>query len=71
MIACQELRFYRSVTPLGTKSGTDIPQGARILKLIIDFDSLVTTGMNNAQALEAIQKRQGWYDQTLVEALKK
>ncbi|MEK6737136.1 MAG: HD domain-containing phosphohydrolase [Planctomycetota bacterium] len=71
MIACQELRFYRSVTPLGTKSGTDIPLGARILKLIIDFDSLVTTGMNNAQALEAIQKRQGWYDQTLVEALKK
>lgn len=71
IIACQELRFYSSVTPLGTKSGTDIPLGARILKLIIDFDSLVTTGMNNAQALEAIQKRQGWYDQTIVEALKK
>ena len=71
IIACQELRFYSSVTPLGTKSGTDIPLGGRILKLIIDFDSLVTTGMNNAQALEAIQKRQGWYDQTLVEALKK
>ena len=71
IIACQELQFYSAVTPLGTKSGTDIPLGARMLKLIIDFDSLVTTGMNNAQALEAIQKRQGWYDQTLVEALKR
>ncbi len=71
IIACQELRFYSSVTPLGTKSGADIPLGARILKLIIDFDSLVTTGMNNAQALEAIRKRQDWYDQTIVEALKR
>ena len=71
MIACQELRFYNTDTQHGAKSGTDIPLGARMLKLIIDFDSLVTTGMNNAQALEAIQKRQGWYDQTIVEALKK
>lgn len=71
IIACQEARFDSSGTPHGLKSGTDIPLGARILKLIIDFDSLVTTGMNNAQALESIQKRQGWYDQTLVEALKR
>ncbi len=71
IIACKELRFHSPVTPLGTKSGTDIPLGARMLKLIIDFDSLVTTGMNNAQALETIQKRQGWYDQTLVDALKR
>ena len=27
--------------------------------------------MNNAQALEAVQKRQDWYDQTIVEALKR
>ena len=71
MIAGQELKFNSSVLPLGVKSGTDIPLGARILKLIIDFDSLITTGMNNAQALETIQKRQGWYDQTIVAALKK
>ncbi len=70
IIAGQELKFNSSVLPFGVKSGTDIPLGVRILKLVIDFDSLITTGMNNAQALETIQKRQDWYDQTIVAALK-
>ncbi len=71
IIACQEKRLNGSVASQSLKSSEDIPLGARILKLILDFDSLVTTGMNNAQALETIQKRQGWYDQAIVGALKK
>lgn len=71
IIICQEERFHGANAPHGFKTGTDIPLGARILKLALDFDSLVTSGMNNAQAFGIIQKRQGWYDQTIVEALKK
>jgi len=70
IIAYQEKRFDGSGISSDSKSGADIPLGARILKLALDFDSLVASGMNNAQAFTVIQERQGWYDQTIFIALK-
>ncbi|HHT9137657.1 MAG TPA: HD domain-containing phosphohydrolase [Candidatus Wunengus sp. YC60] len=71
IIAYQEKHFDGSGIPCNSKSGADIPMGARILNLALDFDSLVTSGMNNAQAYTVIQERQKWYDQNIVVALKK
>ncbi|MBI2472481.1 MAG: response regulator [Planctomycetes bacterium] len=71
IIAYQEKHFDGSGIPCNFRSGADIPMGARILNLALDFDSLVTSGMNNAQAYMVIQERPKWYEQKIVAALKK
>lgn len=71
IISYQEKCFDGSGMPYNNRRGEEIPLGARMLKLAIDFDSLVTSGMNNAQAYTVIQERQKWYDQKIVVALKK
>lgn len=70
IIAYQQKCFDGSGIPLNNKCGEEIPLGARMLKLIIDFDSLIATGMDDAHAFEVIRKRFGWYDETIVKALK-
>ena len=71
IIAYQERRLNESGTPGYFKSGEDIPLGARILKLALDFDALTATGMTHAKACETIQGRSGWYDKNIVDTLKK
>jgi len=70
IISYQEKHFDGSGVPAHSKSGADIPLGARMLKLALDFDLLVSSGMSNAKAFNVILERQGWYDPTIVSALK-
>lgn len=60
-----------SGVPHDFKTGDDIPLGARILKLALDFDALTTGGMTNAKAYETIYCRTRRYGEAIVNALEK
>lgn len=71
IIAYQEKHFDGTGVPCDARCGREIPLGSRILKLSLDFDSLITSGRTNTEALDVIRKRKGWYDQTIVESLER
>jgi len=69
IIAYQEKLYDGSGHPHDDKRGQDIPLGARILKLALDFDKLEATGISKSEAFDKIQRRGNWYDPLAVEAL--
>ena len=69
MIAHQEKQFGGSQGSPGFE--TPIPQGARILKLALDFDKLIEAKISSSEAFKEIQRRTEWYDPSVVEALRK
>ncbi len=70
IIAYQEKRFNGAGVPHDGKRGLEIPLGARILKLALDFDKLLEAKIHNLEALKEIQRRGDWYDPYVVDALK-
>jgi response regulator RpfG family c-di-GMP phosphodiesterase len=71
MIAHQEKRYDGSAHPANSLSGEHIPLGARILKLLGDYDTLCASGMDDAEALEKIRACTGWYDPALAKILER
>jgi len=71
IVGYQGKHFDGSGVPEDSTTGEMIPLGARILKLAVDFDTLVSCGLNEEQAVSEIQGRKGWYDPQIVEALKR
>jgi response regulator RpfG family c-di-GMP phosphodiesterase len=69
IIAFQEKRFNGSGLPGDEKRGEEIPEGARILKVALDFDKLVQSNMGNSEAYQEITRRHDWYDSRVIEAL--
>jgi response regulator RpfG family c-di-GMP phosphodiesterase len=69
IIAYQEKHFDGSGTPEDDRCGNDIPVGARVLKLALDFDVLRASGHTQEQALGELHRRRGWYDPVLLEGL--
>jgi len=67
-IAYQEKQFDGGGVPVDDKKKTDIPLIARILKVVLDFDAMVTSGKSEIQALSEMRKRSGWYDPVILEA---
>ena len=43
---------------------------ARILKVALDFDALESAGKTKMDAFDELKRREGWYDSTVVHALK-
>jgi response regulator RpfG family c-di-GMP phosphodiesterase len=70
MIAHQEKKFGGLEASPEVK-GKLIPQGARILKLALDFDKLIEAKLSSSEAFKEIQRRTDWYDPSVVEALRK
>jgi len=68
VIRHQEKRYDGSGPPQGGPSGQDIPLGARLLKVALDYDTLISSGRTKAQALAAMRQRTGWYDPRIFEA---
>lgn len=62
IVACQEKRF---------SDATDIPLGARILKVALDFDGIEYKSLSKAEALEQLRRRSGWYDPGVLDALER
>ncbi|MBI5315343.1 MAG: response regulator [Nitrospirae bacterium] len=54
----------------GTQQGKTIPMEAGILKVALDFDALESSGKSKAEAFGVMQQRKGWYDPTVIDALK-
>ncbi len=69
IIAYQEKLFNGDGNPKDSVKGKDIPLGARILKIALDFDILVHNGMAPTLAFEKMRKRDEWYDPEILSVL--
>ncbi len=71
IIEYQEKLYNGSGVPKDDVSGEDIPLGARILKLALDYDSLIQSGSKKENIMEVLNQRTklGWYDERLVKTL--
>jgi response regulator RpfG family c-di-GMP phosphodiesterase len=68
IIAYQEKNFDGSGVPEDDVREDGIPLGARIIKVLFDFDALVAAGDSKGRALEKMKKRTGLYDPALLTA---
>ena len=69
IIASQEKNFDGSGVPVDGRSGVEIPLGARILKVVLDFDMLRVKGTEKNTSLEQLAARPGLYDPSVLSAL--
>jgi response regulator RpfG family c-di-GMP phosphodiesterase len=51
------------------RSGAEIPLGGRVLRILVDYDDLTSTGTDPLQAIAVLQGRVGAYDPSLLEAM--
>ncbi len=70
IVAYQEKLFDGTGLPEDAKRGRAIPLGARILKVALDFDTLVASGHSPEEACLIMETRHGWYDPDVLSALK-
>jgi len=71
ILSLQNARFDGGGDGTWTKArGEALPLGARMLRLIVDYDRLEAGGASAAQALGSLSAREGVYDPALLEALK-
>lgn len=71
IIAYQDKHYDGSGLPVDEVQGDEIPLGARILKVALDFDALTSLRRSDKVALAEILGRRGWYDPRVVGALKR
>jgi response regulator RpfG family c-di-GMP phosphodiesterase len=64
-------RYDGSGLPADPAKGEAIPFGARVLKLVLDYDVLKSQGQLDNQALETLRAREGWYDGRILEEFAK
>jgi response regulator RpfG family c-di-GMP phosphodiesterase len=65
----QNRNFDGTGAPGAGPKGKDLPLGARILRIVSDFDRLEASEMNASLAIDTMRGRRGWYDPELVELL--
>lgn len=71
IIRYQGKNFDGTGFPADSLSGNSIPLGARILKVVIDFDAAESSGLCADDALERLREWRNKYDQEVVAALEK
>jgi response regulator RpfG family c-di-GMP phosphodiesterase len=69
IIAYQEKQYNGLGYPTDGPKEEDIPLGARILKVLLDFDAQVMSGLSPGKAVEVLKSRTGWYDPAILTAL--
>jgi response regulator RpfG family c-di-GMP phosphodiesterase len=69
IIAFQDKHFDGQGLPDDARKEEDIPLGSRILKVLLDFDVLVESGLSKAKAMEELNGRPGRYDPAVLTAL--
>jgi CheY-like chemotaxis protein len=70
MVACQTRRINDEInreTPISQADGATF--GARILKVVLDFDKLMHSGNISRGAFEDLTERIGWYDPSVMAVL--
>jgi response regulator RpfG family c-di-GMP phosphodiesterase len=68
-IRYQEKNFDGTGVPHDAVKGTDIPFGARLLKVALDFDHGDAAGLSKQQCLSRMQRQSKWYDPEILDAL--
>ncbi|MBN1824877.1 MAG: response regulator [Candidatus Eisenbacteria bacterium] len=68
ILAYQEKRFDGGGIPEDRTAGESIPIGARLLKIVNDYDSLIETGLTAEEAIDTMSIRRGFYDPELLRA---
>lgn len=64
-------KYYDGLgVPGDYRKGNDLPRGASILKVALDFDALESSGKTKMEAFDQLKQRKGWYDPAVLEALK-
>lgn len=71
IIAYQEKHFDGSGIPHEPREGKDIPLGARMLKVLLDFDTLEAGGLERNDAVVELRTRPGSYDPRVLAAFEK
>ena len=69
IIACQDRRYDGTGAPEDLTSKESVPQGARVLKVALDLDTLTSRGRSPGAALMEMRQRAGWYDPAVMAAL--
>lgn len=64
-------RFDGGGLPADEPKNTDLPLVSRILKVVLDFDTLRAEGNSVVDSLEIMSRRLGWYDPNVLAALRK
>lgn len=68
IIAYQARRFDGKGQLEDPRKGENIPLGARILKVVLDFDALESKGLLKGNVLKELRQREGWYDPVVLDA---
>ncbi|MBI9092882.1 MAG: hypothetical protein JEZ12_27010 [Desulfobacterium sp.] len=71
IIHYQEKHFDGTGIPLDDVKGKELPLGARLLKVVIDYDTLETRGVSTQDAIEKMKNNSGRYDPDIVNKLDK
>jgi response regulator RpfG family c-di-GMP phosphodiesterase len=71
IIVHQNDLFQREVISEPSPRAEDIVLGSNILKLALDWDTLISSGMSNLMAIAEINNRQGYYHPDVVASLRK
>jgi response regulator RpfG family c-di-GMP phosphodiesterase len=69
ILQTQAYDFDGAGTPSGVPKGESIPLGARVLKLVCDYDSLEAAKVDPMHAIATLQAHRSRYDPTLLAAL--
>lgn len=67
ILAYQNKRFDGSGTPSDGVRGPQLPWGARLLKVVLDYDALETQSIPAGEAIDTLRGRAGWYDPDLLQ----
>jgi len=70
ILTLQARRFDGSDAPWGQTPGDALPLGARMLRLLVDYDRLQASGAPASEALGTLSQRTGAYDPKLLEELR-
>lgn len=68
ILACQDRAFDGSGDARDRVAGERLPLGARILKIVLDFDTLESQGRSVEECFRALRARSGTYDPELLQA---
>ncbi len=69
IIRFQDKPFRAAEGSQDPHTGEGLPMGARILKVALDFDALLSSGKSQASALTLLKGRKDQYDRNVLEAL--